>query len=243
MSLAKDLRIIAAMVMHRSNGSSHADRLESFYAGQAEGYDDFRKRLLHGRKELLDELPINEGDRWVELGGGTGATVEMLGDRRQSLAKLEIVDLCPSLLEIARRRIRSNDWTNVVATEADATTYQPSSAVDAVIFSYSLTMIPNWFAAIDNAIRMLRPGGFIAVVDFYVSRKHPLPGLKAHGFVTRTFWPAWFCRDDVFPSSEHLPYLKSRFHTVRLDESRQKIPYLPIGRVPVYRFIGKRREE
>jgi len=30
--------------------------------------------------------------------------------------------------------------------------------------------IPDWFLAIDNALRILKPGGIIAVVDFYVSR-------------------------------------------------------------------------
>ena len=34
-------------------------------------------------------------------------------------------------------------------------------------------MIPDWFAAVDHAWRLLRPGGTIGVVDFYVGRKHP----------------------------------------------------------------------
>ena len=51
---------------------------------------------------------------------------------------------------------------------ADATRFRPpEGAADVVTFSYSLTMIPDWFAALENAAAMLKPGGTIGVVDFY----------------------------------------------------------------------------
>ena len=56
--------------------------------------------------------------------------------------------------------------------------------MDVVTFSYSLTMIPDWFLAVDHAWRLLRPGGTIGVVDFYVSRKHPDPGWRRHPWST-----------------------------------------------------------
>ena len=36
---------------------------------------------------------------------------------------------------------------------ADATKYRPDEPVNVVTFSYSLTMIPDWFAAIDLSLR------------------------------------------------------------------------------------------
>ena len=108
------------------------------------------------------------------MGGGTGSNLEYLGDRIQRLKKLYVVDLSPSLLEVARQRIDQRGWHNAQIAEADATTFCPAEGyADVVTFSYSLTMIPDWFAAIDNALRMLRPGGQIGVVDFYVLRKYP----------------------------------------------------------------------
>ena len=62
--------------------------------------------------------------------------------------------------------------------------------MDLVTFSYSLTMIPDWFAAIDNACALLANEGTLGVVDFYVARKHPEAGLRAHGWLQRTFWCA-----------------------------------------------------
>jgi S-adenosylmethionine-diacylgycerolhomoserine-N-methlytransferase len=102
-------------------------------------------------------------------------------------------------------------------------------------------MIPDWFAAIDNALAMLRPGGQVGVVDFYVSRKYPQDGLRRHRWFTRTFWPSWFASDNVFPSADHVPYLHRCFDPIHFEESRAKVPYLPLLRVPYYTFVGLKR--
>jgi S-adenosylmethionine-diacylgycerolhomoserine-N-methlytransferase len=74
---------------------------------------------------------------------------------------------------VARERIAANGWKNVEAVEADATTWRPrEERVDFVTFSYSLTMIPDWFLAMDHAHKLLGTGGLIGIVDFYVSRKY-----------------------------------------------------------------------
>ena len=87
--------------------------------------------------------------------------------------------MSPSLLAIAAERIRWNGWTNARAVRADATTFRPlDDKADVVTFSYALTMIPDWFAAIENAFAMLNPGGVVGVADFYVSRKHPVRGIN-----------------------------------------------------------------
>src|SRR5690606_6671789 len=126
-------------------------------------------------------------------------------------------------------------WTNAEAIEADATIFQPpGSPADVVTFSYSLTMIPDWFAALENAWEMLRPGGVLGVVDFYVSRKYPPDGLTRHGWLTRTFWPIWFGTDNVFPSPDHVPYLHRHFAPLDFEECRAKVPYLPLIRTPYY---------
>lgn len=242
MSLLSDLKILYHMALRPIRGKSHAERLENFYSGQAEAYDDFRKRLLKGREELWKKIGPRPGSTWVDMGGGTGANLEFFGPDIQQLKKVYVVDLAGSLLKVAQQRAEKNQWSNVQTVEADATRWQPADGpVDVVTFSYSLTMIPDWFAAIDNALQMLKPGGVIGVVDFYVSRKHPDEGLKRHGWSTRSFWPIWFSNDNVYPSSEHLPYLRHRFESQWLSENRAKVPYLPLVRTPYYQFIGYKR--
>jgi hypothetical protein len=46
----------------------------------AADYDGFRDRMLHGRQELVFDLPAEDGAVWVELGAGTGRNLDFLGD-------------------------------------------------------------------------------------------------------------------------------------------------------------------
>jgi S-adenosylmethionine-diacylgycerolhomoserine-N-methlytransferase len=241
MSVLSDLKILYHMAVKPVRGKDHAARLESFYSGQAGAYDDFRRRLLQGREELFTSLPVPEQGVWVDMGGGTGSNLEYLGPPLGRLAKAYVVDLSTSLLKVAGDRIEHNGWKNVEAVEADATLFRPAEGqADVVTFSYSLTMIPDWFAALENALAMLKPGGLVGVVDFYVSRKFPADGRTRHGWSTRWFWPLWFASDNVFLSSDHVPYLQRHFEAVSFHEHRAKVPYLPLGRVPYYRFVGRK---
>jgi len=241
MGFVADMKILYHMLVKPVRGDSHAERMESFYGGQAEAYDDFRKRLLKGREELWQNLPKTAGSIWVDMGGGTGANIENFGDSIHLPAKIYVVDLSRSLLNVAADRFEKRGWSNVEAVQADATQYcPPEGYADVVTFSYSLTMIPDWFSAIENAYQMLRPGGFIGVADFYISRKFPDESLKRHRWFTRTLWPPWFATDNVFPSPDHLPYLRHHFDQTELTESGNRLPYVPFVKTPYYWFIGQK---
>ena len=174
----------AAVVMsllRGARGDSHAERLESFYEKQASDYDSFRAKLLHGREDLAMQLALPADARVAEFGGGTGHSLTCFGtERLQHMAQYDLIDLCPSLLAVARDRVMDQGWGEVVRChEADVTTWQASEPLDAIVCSYSLSMVPDWWAAIDNAYAQLKPGGKLAIVDFYLSRKHVPAGPRA----------------------------------------------------------------
>jgi S-adenosylmethionine-diacylgycerolhomoserine-N-methlytransferase len=228
-------------VLSPIRGETHQERLDSFYGGQAEGYDAFRKKMLHGREQMFTRLPLTAGAHWVDLGCGTGSNAEYVADKIPQLQQLTLVDLSQSLIEVAKQRVAARGWQNVSVIHADATKVEiPAESVDVVTFAYSLTMIPNWFDAIDHAMRILKPGGTIGVVDFYVAKKYPDDTLRKHSWFTRTFWPTWFAWDNVFPNPDHLPYLRSHFETSELSENYGKLPWLPVVRAPYYFFIGRK---
>ena len=178
-------------------------------------------------------------------------------------SKVYIVDLSSSLLEIARRRKEKYGWKNVEIVEGDATTFNPPEAgkVDVITFSYSLTMIPDWFLALEHAKELLKPkGGVIGVVDFYVTRKYPgaviysiffcppqtpktfvakqAEGYKRHSWFSRTFWQVWFAADNVNLSPDHLPWLYTHFTKLYVDERWGSAPIVPFIKTPHYIFIG-----
>jgi S-adenosylmethionine-diacylgycerolhomoserine-N-methlytransferase len=217
--------------------------MENFYGGQAENYDNFRKRLLKGREELWQRLGVQDGEVWLDMGGGTGANLEAFGENIRRLKKVYVVDLAGSLLKMAEQRARFHGWQNVAVAEADATKFVPEEQqADVITFSYSLTMIPDWFAAIQHAYQLLKPGGRIGVVDFYVSRKHPDAAFRKHGWATRSFWPIWFASDNVFPSPDHVPFLHRLFEPIYFEECKTRITWFPIPffKMPYYFFIGRK---
>lgn len=241
-TLAAEVKVLLALVRGQPSTGSHAERLEAFYAPQAGRYDAFRERLLHGRGELVADLvaagAVPAGAHLVELGAGTGRNLLFFGERLATLARVDAVDLCPALVDEARRRTKAmaNAWVH----EADACRWQPEAPADTVYMAYALTMIPDWEAAIDNAIAMLKPGGYLGVVDFYVSGAQPAPGLRRHSALGRAFWPRWFRHDGVHLGPQRLQRLRSSLPDHQLVETSAPIPYLPGLRVPYFRFIGRR---
>lgn len=234
------LKTLYHLTLSPIRGETHQQRLDSFYGGQAAHYDATREKLLHGREELFAALPV--GGDWIDLGCGTGRNATLFGDRLADFDSVRLVDLSESLLAVADRRVRENGWANARAIHADATRLDAADgSADLVTFAYSLTMIPNWFAALEEAQRVLRPGGVLGVVDFYVSRKWPAGGRRRHRWFTRSFWPVWFASDNVHLCPDHLPYLCEHYDTQQVDEQTGKLPWLPLLRVPYYRFVGRKR--
>lgn len=241
MGLTSDLRVLYHLCFSRVKGNSHAERLEAFYRHQSDAYDSFRKRLLHGRQEMMQSLPIASGSRLLDMGGGTGSNIEYLGDNLKKLASVEIVDLCPSLLKTAQERIQRSAWTNVHTVHADATTYEPPGGpVDLITFSYSLTMMPTWLKVLDHAYDLLKPGGIIGVADFTISHKWPPSGRVKHSAFQRWLWPMWFGWDNVFLNPDHPNYFQERFQTLHIQEGLGRVPYLLGLKAPYYVFVGKK---
>jgi S-adenosylmethionine-diacylgycerolhomoserine-N-methlytransferase len=229
--LAADARILWRLLRGQPNSGSHAERLQAFYAPQADRYDAFRERLLHGRQELIERLGLQPGARVVELGCGTGSSLTRIGERAAQFASFDMVDLCPALLDVARQRAAGYERIRVI--EADATTWQPDQPVDFVFMSYALTMIPDWSRVIANAHAMLAPGGRIGVVDFHL----PRDGSR----LANVLWRKWFGHDGVHLSEEHLPMLKRLFAACSCTEQRAPVPYLPGVQAPYYLFVGERQ--
>jgi S-adenosylmethionine-diacylgycerolhomoserine-N-methlytransferase len=223
-----DARTLWQLFRGMPGDGNHAHRLEAFYGSQAADYDRFRERLLPGRAELMEWLKPGPGERVVEMGAGTGRNPEFIRLNVPALGQLTLVDLCTPLLVKARER-----WAhaaNVSVVEADATTWRPDIPVDAVYFSYSLTMIPDWRAAMENAVAMLRPGGRLAVVDFTVTPRQSR--------LARTFWCKWFGHDGVHLNAEHVESLGRLLPRHEIREYRTSVPYLPGLSVPYYLFHG-----
>jgi S-adenosylmethionine-diacylgycerolhomoserine-N-methlytransferase len=69
-------------------------------------------------------------------------------------------------VETAKKRVRARGWDSFVdvvlgdACDFECPGLPATGTADVVTFSYALTMIPDWRAAIRNAFRMLKPVSF-----------------------------------------------------------------------------------
>lgn len=235
--LRNDFVVLRQLVRGMPRDKPQAQQLQAFYGPQAAHYDEFRDRLLPGRAELIGRLPLCDGAYVVELGGGTGRNLDFFGAGLDAIERIEIVDLCEALLDVARTR--ANGRANVRVIEADATKYRPERSADCVYFSYSLTMIQNWRSALTNAWAMLKPGGAIGVVDFCVPMTSATK-MRALQPIESTFWKRWFAHDGVRLNPDHRAMLRQLFPQNQIIERRARVPYLPAAMVPYYLFIGRK---
>lgn len=236
-----DLRVLYQFLRGRRDTGDQAAILDDFYGPQAHAYDRFRERLLPGRKTFMEALPLTPGLRVIDFGAGTARHWLYVEDKLPALTQLDLVDLCTPLLDIARTRFAG--VPQVHATIADAATWRAAAPADVIIFSYSLSMMPDWRAVLANAISQLKPGGVLGMVDFCtLPARAPAP-LRPMSAWTRWFWPRWFGHDGVWLRPEVLPALLASGPTLTLKQSEAALPYLPVGRAPWFLWIGRPRTD
>ncbi len=141
------------------------DAVRKTFTDWAPIYDATHAWTLPKRRAARLALDLRPGDRVLDLGCGTGLNFshlrELVGERGQVVG----VDLTPAMLDIARKMIAVHGWRNVEVREADAANLPfPDASFDKVIVSYALNIIPEYMKAIEEARRVLVPGGrFVAL--------------------------------------------------------------------------------
>lgn len=150
---------------------SHAVLMDRNYRFQRHIYDLTRRRYLIGRDLLIERLKPPPGGDVLEIGCGTAANL-IAAAARYPLARLHGVDISSMMLATARDAIATQGLSERIrlqladAARLDGRSFFGASAFDRVFFSYSLSMIPDWRAAIASAFAHVTPGGALHIVDF-----------------------------------------------------------------------------
>ncbi len=158
--------------------NTHAEVMDRIYRRQRHVYDFTRKYFLLGRDRMIRGLNPGPGDRMIEIGCGTGRNL-ILAARLYPQTHIYGIDVSAEMLRSAREAIaRAGMTSRIHAAQADARTFDPGKlfgepAFERVFVSYTLSMIPGWRVALDNARSRVAPGGELHLVDF--GRQRGLP--------------------------------------------------------------------
>ena len=186
---------------------NHAQLMDRVYRRQRYIYDFTRKYYLFGRDRLIRELALKPGARVIEVGCGTARNLIKIAAAYPHAALFGL-DASDAMLESAEASLsRAGLKGRVKLVQAYAEALSPdlfgeTRPFDAIIFSYSLSMIPDWRQALVSAGSALSDTGRIHVVDF--------GDLKGLGPIAESLLREWLALFHVAPREELLRFAETR---------------------------------
>jgi phosphatidylethanolamine/phosphatidyl-N-methylethanolamine N-methyltransferase len=129
--------------------------------------------LNTARRLSIDRLRLASGNRVLIVGAGTGLDLEFLPPN----VHVTVIDVTPAMLKHLERRA-AGTGRSVTARIMDARQLAfADSSFDAVVMHLILAVMPEPECGLREAVRVLKPGGRIAVFDKFL-RDEERPSLK-----------------------------------------------------------------
>ena len=180
--------------------------IHAYYRVHARIYDQTRWLFLHGRGPAMDALDLRPGEEVCEVGCGTGLNfTSILARIGPPPASLTGIDLSPDMLSRARRRVARDGAGRVRLELGTLAELGTGTQFDAILFAYSLSLMPDWEASLERACAALRPGGRLVVLDF--------GDFSAWSLLRRPIL-AWLRWHHVDTAQDPAGVLRSRLHEV-----------------------------
>jgi demethylmenaquinone methyltransferase/2-methoxy-6-polyprenyl-1,4-benzoquinol methylase len=163
------------MVSHENDVSAreHSRRVRAMF-GKIAGRYDLLNHLLSGytdtrwRKHVVRKLGqelSKDGARALDVACGTGDLALRLAT--STTAFVIGTDFCRPMLEIAARKSESSEAGTIPFVEADALNLPfIDSSFDAVTIAFGLRNLSNVESGLKELLRVLRPGGRAAILEF-----------------------------------------------------------------------------
>ena len=140
-------------------------RVQRVYAVLARVYDAaFDWALGPGRRRAISRLPVDEGDRVLEVGVGTGLSLPYYPER----IRVTGIDISEPMLEQARERAEALGRGRVVLEQMDARALKfADESFDCIFAPYVISVVPEPERVMAEIRRVCRPGGRVVVVNHF----------------------------------------------------------------------------
>jgi demethylmenaquinone methyltransferase/2-methoxy-6-polyprenyl-1,4-benzoquinol methylase len=162
------------------------------FAPLAETYDRYAQLLSFGqdprwRRFLVSRIQAGETDTVLDVATGTAAVaIELVRQYRCTVVGL---DQSPDMLAAGRRRVERAGLAGRIRLEEGRAEELPfdDASFDALTFTYLLRYVDDPGTTLRELARVVRPGGRIASLEFFVPRRQP--ARAAWRFYTRVGLP------------------------------------------------------
>jgi ubiquinone/menaquinone biosynthesis C-methylase UbiE len=199
-----------------------AEAANRYFSGHAAVWDQIRS--LHVAESevelaidrLLGRRPLG---RLVDIGTGTGRMIELFGPRSSQAIG---IDRSSEMLRLARVKLEAAGIHSSLRQGDMYALPLDDGSADSVIIHQVLHYAHSPAAAINEAARVLAPGGTLLVVDFAAHEREELRATDAHirlGFEDAVM-EGWFAAAGL--EADHVEHLKGGELTVTLWRGSKK---------------------
>ena len=180
------------------------EAVKAAYRRYARFYDTvFGPVLQPGRKAVMDTLNLKPGDRVLEVGVGTGLSLQLYPRH----VRITGIDVSSEMLHKARERVARKRLDNVDALlEMDAEQMDfPDASFDKVVAMYVVSVVDRPAKLLEELHRVCTPAGEIFIVNHFQSDNPIVGGIEKalSGFSNTLGFHPDFQLNEVLPPNHN----------------------------------------
>lgn len=189
-------------------------------------YDITRWAFLFNRADAIEALKLEQGMSVVEIGCGTGLNFSRILRKIGNDGTLIGLDHSKEMLAKAGKKIEKFNWQNVQLFCEEAENFNLSIKFDAILYSYSISMIPDWKSSITSSIGHLKKGGHLVILDFY--------GFPRWGKVCKRIINWWLNKNHVNMKRNYEKFLSRIFTNLEIKTFKLGYNFIVFGKLKNY---------
>ncbi len=154
----------------------HSRWMEKLYSSYSDYYDLFFDKILKpGREEGVKALTIENGDRVLEVGIGTGLSIPFYPE----YCSVTGIDISADMLKKARDKVNGQKNADIVLKKMDASHLAfKDESFNKILVPYLISVVPEPKKVIAEMNRVCMQEGIVVFVNHFHSSNHFLAFLE-----------------------------------------------------------------
>ncbi|ODS31462.1 MAG: phosphatidylethanolamine N-methyltransferase [Candidatus Scalindua rubra] len=199
------------------------ERVIKYFKFHSKIYDVSRWAFLLNREDAIEALKLEPGMTVLEIGCGTGLNFSSILKRIGNNGILIGLDYSQEMLAKSKKKIEKFKWQNVKLLCEDAENFNLSIKFNAILYSYSISMVSDWESSVMSSINHLKEGGRLVILDFY--------GFQGWGMACERAITWWLNKNHVSVNRNYEEFLSSVFANLELKIFKLGYNFIAVGRL------------